>query len=110
MKRRTVVITGASSGIGLETARQLATMGAHMVMVCRDVERGDAARTQVEAVASGVAPELIQADLLSQASIEAAAHEIRRRYGKIDVLINNAGAVFGRRELSPDGIEKTFAL
>jgi len=110
MKDKIVLITGASSGIGFETARQLATLGAHIVMVCRDPERGSAARAKIAEAAAGSPPDLIYADLLSQASIRAAADQIRAQYSRIDVLINNAGANFGQREYSVDGIEKTFAV
>ncbi len=110
MKDKIVLITGASSGIGLETARQLAALGAHIVMVCRDPQRGIAAQAQVAAAATGSLPDLLYADLSSQASIRKLADEIRSRYSRLDVLINNAGAVFGQRELGADGIEKTFAV
>ncbi len=110
MKDKIVLITGASSGIGFETARQLGELGAHIIMVCRDPERGEAARAQIITSATGPAPALFVADLSSQAEIRAVAAQIRSQYGRIDVLINNAGSIFGRREMSVDGIEKTFAL
>lgn len=110
MKDKVVLITGASSGIGRETALQLAALGAHVVMVCRDRKRGQAAQAEVASAAAGRSPELFLADLSSQASTRTLASQIHARYSRIDVLINNAGAVFGRREYSGDGIEKTFAL
>ena len=110
MKAQTVLITGASSGIGLETSRQLAALGAHVIMVCRDPERGRVARESVAQSASGLMPDLLYADFASQASIRRLADEIRSRYSRIDVLINNAGAIFDRRQLTVDGIERTFAV
>lgn len=110
MNGKTVLITGANSGVGFATARQLALLGAAVVMVCRDPDRGSAAKNEVAKVAIGPAPTLLIADLSSQAEIHALASTVRARYARIDVLINNAGAIFAHRELSVDGIEKTFAI
>ncbi len=110
MNGKIVLITGANSGIGFETARQLAQLGARVIMVCRDPERGRSAMSRIAQIATGPAPTLLIADLSSQASIHALADEVRSRFSRIDVLINNAGAIFARRELSVDGIEKTFAI
>jgi NAD(P)-dependent dehydrogenase (short-subunit alcohol dehydrogenase family) len=109
MQGKAVVITGANSGIGFITARELARMGARVLMVCRDGRRGARARAQVADAATGLAPELLLADVSSQAAVRALAQDLRRRVAAIDVLINNAGGVFARRELTADGIEKTFA-
>ncbi len=109
MNGKIVLITGANSGIGFETSRQLARLGTHVVMVCRDPERGRTAQQQVAEAATGSTPDLLFADLSSQAAIRELAGEVRSRYSRIDVLINNAGAVFDRRELTVDGIERTFA-
>jgi NAD(P)-dependent dehydrogenase (short-subunit alcohol dehydrogenase family) len=84
-------------------------MGATVVMVCRDAARGAVARDAVATVATGAAPVLLVADLSSQAAIHTLASEVRARFAKIDVLLNNAWAMFSRRELTADGIEKTFA-
>jgi retinol dehydrogenase-14 len=105
-----VVVTGASSGVGLETARQLAVLGAHIVMVCRDETRGRTAAAQIARTAAAAAPALLIADLESQAEIHALSDTIRRRYERIDVLVNNAGAMFEKREFTVDGIEKTWAV
>jgi NAD(P)-dependent dehydrogenase (short-subunit alcohol dehydrogenase family) len=110
MKNKVVVITGASSGIGLATARELARQGAEVVMICRDAQRAEAAREDVAAVASGPQPSVVLADLSAQSEIRKAADTISKAYAEIDVLINNAGAVFSSRELTIDGIEKTFAV
>jgi len=109
MRCKIVVITGASSGIGLVTARELARQGARLVMICRDRERGADARLVVAKAATGPAPELVIADLASQASIRAVAGEVGRRFERIDVLINNAGGIFNHREMTGEGIERTFA-
>ncbi len=110
MNEKTVLITGATSGLGLETARQLAQRGAQVVMVARDPERGRLGQESVAEVSAGLAPDLLFADLSSQPSIRLLADEVRSRFSHIDVLVNNAGAVFSRRELTADGIEHTFAV
>jgi NAD(P)-dependent dehydrogenase (short-subunit alcohol dehydrogenase family) len=107
---KTVLITGASSGIGLATSRQLAAGGAHVVMVSRDPARGATARDEVASVATGPEPNFLTTDLSSQASIRALAVVLHDRVGSIDVLINNAGTASGRRELTVDGLERTFAV
>lgn len=109
MKGRTVVITGASSGIGLETARALAVMGARIVMVVRSRERGEAAIATVQESAPAAEVSLVLADLYSLAEVRRAGAELRA-LPRIDVLVNNAGLIHGHRELTVDGIEKTFAL
>jgi retinol dehydrogenase-14 len=106
---KTVLITGANNGIGFATASELAASGAEIVMVCRDRDRGTAARQELARLAVGPPPVLFLADLSSQAEVRRVAAEIKSRFSKIDVLINNAAGVFGKRELSVDGIEKTFA-
>jgi NAD(P)-dependent dehydrogenase (short-subunit alcohol dehydrogenase family) len=111
MRGKTVLITGASSGIGLHTARSLAAAGADVILLCRDRRRGTAARDEIaRAAPGGSAPDLVLGDLFSQSDIRRAAADISDRYDRLDVLINNAGDVFSKRELTPDGLEKTFAL
>jgi NAD(P)-dependent dehydrogenase (short-subunit alcohol dehydrogenase family) len=110
MHEKVVIITGATRGIGFACARQLAQFGAAIVMVCRDRDRAADARNEIAKVANGPKPLLLIADLFSQPSIRALAGEICSRFRRIDVLINNAGAMFSTRELTLDGFEKTFAL
>jgi NAD(P)-dependent dehydrogenase (short-subunit alcohol dehydrogenase family) len=118
MVGKTVVITGASSGIGLETARALAAQGARIVMVVRSKERGEAAIANIRGSAPGgrgpVVPdaqiELVLADLSSLAEVRRAGAELRAKLGRLDVLVNNAGLIHATRELTVDGFERTFAL
>ncbi len=110
MNRKIVLITGANRGIGFEAARQQAAMGAQVVMICRDRDRGRSAQRQIAQEVDGRAPLLFIADLASQASIRSLADQLHSRFSHLDVLINNAGAIFSRREPGPDGIERTFAL
>jgi NAD(P)-dependent dehydrogenase (short-subunit alcohol dehydrogenase family) len=109
VRDKVVVITGASSGVGLETARQLAGQGGEIVMIVRDRARGEHARSQVAEAAAGESPVLLIADLSVQADVRRVAHEVRDRYGHVDILVNNAGAAFSRREQSADGLELTWA-
>jgi NAD(P)-dependent dehydrogenase (short-subunit alcohol dehydrogenase family) len=109
MLGKTVLITGANSGIGFVTAMELAKMGARILMVCRDTARGTQARAAVAGVATGEVPELLLADMSSQQAIRTLADDLRRRFSRIDVLINNAGGMFAERALTADGIERTFA-
>jgi len=109
MSNKTIVITGASSGLGLAIARQLSAGGARLVMVSHDPARGRAAREEVASVATGPEPTFLAADLSSQDSIRRLATVLHERFTSIDVLINNAGTASGTRELTVDGLERTFA-
>jgi NAD(P)-dependent dehydrogenase (short-subunit alcohol dehydrogenase family) len=109
MAGKNVLITGANSGLGFASARALAERGASVIMVCRNEGRGITARDEIARVAKGDPPVLLIADLSSQASIRNLANEVRARFQRLDVLMNNAGAIFAHRELTDEGIEKTFA-
>lgn len=105
---KTCLVTGASAGIGLATARGLARMGARVVMAVRDLEKGERARHTVMR-ATDREVELVLVDLASRASIRAFVRELTARHAKVDVLVNNAGIWTARRRLSPDGIELVWA-
>ena len=109
VRDKVIVITGASSGLGLQTARQLAGQGGQIVMIARDQARGTRARSRVAGAAAGRAPVLLMADLSVQADVRRAARQVRDRCEHVDVLVNNAGAAFSRRALSADGLELTWA-
>jgi NAD(P)-dependent dehydrogenase (short-subunit alcohol dehydrogenase family) len=109
VRDKRVLITGATRGIGLAAAQALARRGAKLAIVARDDARGAEAVASIEG-GGGSTVDLLHADLLSQASIRALSAEVLERYPRIDVLINNAGAIFVQRELTVDGIERTWAL
>ena len=110
MDGKTVVVTGANCGIGLETAAALAEAGARVVMTSRDPERGAVALGQVKARTGNGNVELVLLDLADFASVRSAAQQIVERYAPIDVLVNNAGAVLSERKLTVDGNERTFQV
>ena len=109
VRDKVIVITGASSGLGLETARQLAGQGGEIVMIVRDQARGEHARLQVAEAATGKSPVLLVADLSEQADIRRVTQEVKNRYDHVDILVNNAGSAFTRREQNADGLELTWA-
>jgi len=110
MSGKVVVITGATSGIGQATAEALAVQGARIVQVARDRTRGEEAAARLRDRAPGVAHRILYADLLQLSEMRRVAAEIAQTEPRIDVLINNAGAIFGTRVLTDDGLERTFAL
>jgi NAD(P)-dependent dehydrogenase (short-subunit alcohol dehydrogenase family) len=110
MRGKVVVITGATSGIGQVAAERLAGMGARLVLVARDEARGEAALARLAEHAPGMAHSIHYADLSRLAETARVAAEIAAAEPRIDVLINNAGALFGARRLTEDGLERTFAL
>jgi len=103
------IVTGANSGIGKETALGLARMGARVVMVSRNAEKGKAALEEIRRESGSSQVDLLIADMSSQASVRALAEEIRQKYPRLDVLVNNAGGGAPARKLSADGIEMTLA-
>src|SRR5438128_5119472 len=111
VKGKRVVITGATSGIGLAGARRLAALGAELAIVARSPERARRAVAEIKAAAGGEAVvDVLIADLAVQAAVRRLADEILRHYPKVDVLINNAGAMYSSRQLTADGIELTWAV
>jgi NAD(P)-dependent dehydrogenase (short-subunit alcohol dehydrogenase family) len=106
---RAAIVTGASGGIGLWTAAGLAKAGAHVILICRNAQRGTAAKAFVAQGASR-APDLILADFADLSAVRKAGAEIVGRYPQIHILVNNAGLFSRKRELTKDGYETTFAV
>ncbi|MBK8176924.1 MAG: SDR family oxidoreductase [Rhodospirillales bacterium] len=107
---RTCLVTGGSAGIGFVTARELARLGAEVTIVARNVERGRAAAAAIHSATGAEAVEFVAVDLSDQGQVRDFADAFRSRHPKLDVLVNNAGGLFGERQTSVDGIEMTFAL
>ena len=110
MKGKVVVITGGTSGIGWVAAMRLADMGARLVLVARDRARGETALARLRKRAPGVGHRIHYGDLSRVAEMKRVAAEIQDAEPRVDVLINNAGAVFSARHVTEDGLERTFAL
>src|SRR5262245_24973348 len=106
LQGRTVLITGSTSGIGLVAARELARMGARVVLGARDSARASA--VALELSRRGGAAEVLPVDLASFESIREAAARFAASHDRLDVLVNNAGTAVARREVTSDGHERTW--
>jgi NAD(P)-dependent dehydrogenase (short-subunit alcohol dehydrogenase family) len=109
MKERVCVVTGATSGIGLEAARGLAGLGAHVVMAGRNPDKAHSAAEDVRRTATGPV-DVVLADFASLSSVRTLAQEVADRYPRIDVLLSNAGVYRLRRRVTADGYEEMFAV
>jgi NAD(P)-dependent dehydrogenase (short-subunit alcohol dehydrogenase family) len=109
MQGKVIVITGATSGIGQVAAENLAGMGARLVLVARDKARGETALARLRQAGPGPVHTIHYADLSRIAEMKRVAAEIAAAEPRIDVLINNAGALFSSRQVTADGLEFTFA-
>lgn len=109
MQGKICLITGSSSGIGKVTARELARLGATVVMVCRNRERGEAARKEIQAATGSANIDLLIADLTLLADVRRVADEFKQKYTQLHVLINNAGGANPTRRVTSEGYEATFA-
>ena len=110
MTGKICIVTGANTGIGKETALGLAKLGATVVMVCRDHERGEAALREIKQKSRNDRVELMFCDFSSQNSIRQFASDFKQRHDRLDVLVNNAGVVLRERSMTEDGFESTFAI
>jgi retinol dehydrogenase 12 len=110
LHNKTVLVTGGNAGIGIWTVIGAARLGAHVIMVARSAERGEAALALARQHAHSDKIDLLVADLASQHAIHALCAEIKARYPTLDVLINNAAVIPGERHLTVDGFEEQFAV
>jgi retinol dehydrogenase 12 len=110
MSGATCLVTGGTAGIGEVTALELARMGATVVVLSRSQERGAATLEKIRRETGSASVEFMQVDLSSQADIRRVARRFLESHERLDVLVNNAGAMFNRRQETVDGIEKTLAL
>lgn len=110
MQGKTVVITGATSGIGESAASALAARGADLALVCRSRVRGEATRERIEAAVGRSCVRLYEADFERLEDVRRVSDRLVQDLDRIDVLLNNAGVTMLRREETADGFEKTFAV
>jgi NAD(P)-dependent dehydrogenase (short-subunit alcohol dehydrogenase family) len=110
MDGKVVLITGGTSGIGRATATALAAMGAEVVVSGRSRQRGEAAVEEMRDTSGNEKISLMLADLAVQAEVRGLAEEFRKRYDRLDVLVNNAGIIQSKRTETPDSIELTLAV
>lgn len=110
MKDRVVLVTGATSGIGKMTALELARMGAKVVVASRNPEKCRNTVSEIASQTGNQSAEYLAADLSVMAEVRRLADEFRKRHSKLHVLANNAGGIYSKRRVTPDGLEYTFAL
>jgi NAD(P)-dependent dehydrogenase (short-subunit alcohol dehydrogenase family) len=109
-RARNAVVTGANSGIGLETARGLLRAGFHVVLLCRSAARAEAARADLAGSVEGASLDVVRCDLGLQADVRRAAAEIGDRLDRLDVLVNNAGLTIRAREVTAEGHDVMLAV
>jgi retinol dehydrogenase 12 len=110
IQNRVVMVTGATNGIGFEAAKALAAQGATLVGVGRNPQKCADAAAQITRTTGNSKVEFLVADLAVQAQVRQLAGTFKQKYNRLDVLLNNAGGYFAKREVSADGIELTWAL
>jgi NAD(P)-dependent dehydrogenase (short-subunit alcohol dehydrogenase family) len=109
MSGKTCLVTGATSGIGQETAVRLAMLGATVIIVARTAARGDTAVDEIRRRVPLAQVEAMTADLSSLAQVRRLAEQVLARHDRLEVLVSNAGVITTRRQLTADGLETTFA-
>lgn len=105
---KVMIVTGANSGLGFETAKALAGQGAETILACRNMDKARAALTQLQAEIPGAPAEIMELDLASLASVRRFAEAFKAKYGRLDVLVNNAGIMMTPYDTTEDGFERQF--
>jgi len=104
-----IIVTGANSGIGYESAKEFARKGAQTILACRSMDKAQAALDRIQAEIPGAPAEIMQLDLASLASVHQFATEFKAKYDRLDILVNNAGIMWAPYSLTEDGFESHFA-
>src|SRR5688572_8330528 len=107
---KVVIVTGANTGIGKETARGLAAQGAKVVLAVRDLDKGEAARADIVDTTGNADVDVLSLDLGSKASIRSFVSAFRAKYNRLDILVNNAGVWTRTRQTTEDGFERIFGV
>lgn len=110
MNGKNCMVTGANSGIGKVVAKELSRMGGRVTLVCRNQAKGEIARNEIENATGNESVELMLADLSSLESVRALAKNYRGAHTELNVLVNNAGLIIGKRTATLDGLETTFVV
>ena len=110
MKDKTVLITGGTGGIGKQTALALAKLGARVIITGRSQASGEAAVNELRRLSGNQDIDVLLVDLSTQAGVSSLADQLKQKYERLDVLINNAGSAESQRRLTEDGIEADFAV
>jgi NAD(P)-dependent dehydrogenase (short-subunit alcohol dehydrogenase family) len=110
MDGQVCMITGANSGIGKATALSLAGLGMTVVLVCRNLDKGEAAQAEIQAASGNPNIDLLLVDLSSWTEVRRLVQQFKSRYSHLHVLINNAGVAMSKRRVTTDGIETVFAV
>lgn len=103
------VVTGANSGVGFHTALGLAERGAHVILACRNLGKAASAKTRIASEVAGASLEVMEIDTASQASVRGFAEAYKRKYDRLDLLVNNAGIMATPRDYTADGFERQLA-
>ena len=110
LKGKIIAVTGANSGIGKETARALAEMHAHVILICRNEDKAISAQQDIMALTGNPKVDILLCDFSRHVSIREMSEKFHAQYSHLDVLVNNAGGIVGEKKMTPDGFEWMFGV